>query len=329
MLKLKSIVLFLEDVPTTWIFEYYLNLPAKLYGQDIKMHSIFNKERTPSMCIYYNSEDKQYRFKDFSSGKAGNGAQLVSELFDIPYKAAIRKIINDYSEYLDKGHTEFIIPDKEILIPKSRYKVTEAYPRSWNSLDAEYWIKYGINSSLLNEHNIIPLTKYIMSRTLNNGLEETITIEGYGIYGYYNSKGELCKIYQPNQKNKKFIKVQDYVQGTDQLKTSKCLVICSSLKDVLSFKAMKFKGIDAIAPDSENTMITKEYMQDIMSRYKKIVTLFDDDVAGIKAMKKYEDMYGIPYLHLQMSKDLSDSVKDYGINNVKVVLYHMLKKVIV
>ena len=165
-------------------------------------------------------------------------------------------------------------------------------------------------------------------RRLYDDDEEVFTIERPGIYGYFDNAGNLYKIYQPGQKNKKFIKVKDYVQGTDQLTGSKYLIICSSLKDALAFKAMKFKGIDVIAPDSENSTIPKEYMDQILKRYTKVFTLFDDDIAGIKAMNKYKEKFQIPYLHLQMSKDLSDSVKEYGLASVKTVLYNMLKQAI-
>ena len=327
MLKSKKLIFFIEDVPSTWIFEHYLKLSEKLEGQTVKMHSIFKNERTPSMCVYYSDKEKQYKFKDFSSGYGGNGAALVSIILNIPYGHAVTRIIDDYTKYLEDKELDPVNLGSEVIVSKPRYKVTSATTRSWTTIDAKYWSQFGINSKLLDEHNIRPIQKYTMSRMFDNGTEEVITIERHDIYGYYNQAGDLCKIYQPNQKSKKFIKVRDYVQASDQLKGSKYLIICSSLKDVLSLKAM-FKGIDAIAPDSENSAIPKEYMHDMITRYKKIFTLFDDDVAGIKAMKKYEDQYGIPYLHLQMSKDLSDSVRDYGINNVKVVLYHMLKKAI-
>lgn len=327
MLKSKKVIFFIEDVPSTWIFEHYLNLTEKLTGQGIKMRSIFKQERTPSMCIYYNDADKQYKFKDFSSGKSGNGAALVADMYGLTYAKAIQKIINDYTTYLEDGHIESVSLGDEGIVSKPRYKITSATIRPWNTADASYWVQFGINSKLLDAHNIKPLQRYTMTRMLNDA-EESITIETLGIYGYYDKEGNLCKIYRPGQTTKKFIKVKDYVQASDQLTGSNCLIICSSLKDVLSLKAMKFKGVDAIAPDSENTMIPKEQMHDLMTRYKKIFTLFDDDVAGIKAMHKYEEMYGIPYLHLQMSKDLSDSVRDYGISNVQVVLYNMLKKAI-
>jgi hypothetical protein len=131
------------------------------------------------------------------------------------------------------------------------------------------------------------------------------------------------------QKNKKFIKVNDYIQGSNQLtETNKYLVICSSLKDVMALKAMKFNNIDAVAPDSENSRIPKEIMSAYLERYTTVCTMFDDDVAGIKSMQKYKDDYGIESIHLQMSKDLSDSIRDYGISNVKIVLHPILKKVL-
>ena len=39
-----------DDVNSAWVFEYYLTLPERLTGQDIKIKSVFNpNERTASM----------------------------------------------------------------------------------------------------------------------------------------------------------------------------------------------------------------------------------------------------------------------------------------
>jgi hypothetical protein len=325
MLKLDRPMIFIDDVPSTWIFEHYLKLSEKLTGQTVKILSVFKKERTPSMCLYYNFDDKCYKFKDFSSGLSGNGPSLVSSLYGISYYNAVDKILKDYDQYLKNNN--FLPVDlclKEVSI-KSKYQVSSVVLRKWNTADANYWLKYGINSNLLNAHNVKPIKSYAMTRTLSDNTQEVINIDVHGIYGYYNSKGELCKIYQPHQTKKKFIKVQDYIQGSDQMTNAKYLIITSSLKDLLAFKALGFKGIDAIAPDSENSLIPEDYMNMLKTKYTKIFTMFDDDSAGIKAMNRYEELYQIPCIHVQMSKDLSDSVKDYGIKNVKVVMFHMLK----
>jgi hypothetical protein len=96
----------------------------------------------------------------------------------------------------------------------------------------------------------------------------------------------------------------------------------------MSFKALRFNGVDVIAPDSENTMIPIEYILKLKSKYDKICTLFDNDTAGIKSMKKYELEYDIPSVHLQMEKDLSDSIRDHGLDNTRIVLYPILTKVL-
>jgi DNA primase len=48
--------------------------------------------------------------------------------------------------------------------------------------------------------------------------------------------------------------------------------------------------------------------------------MFDNDTAGVKAMERYHELYGLPSLLLPMEKDLSDSVKKHGQKAVKKVL---------
>lgn len=275
------------------------------------------------MCLYVN-EKGEYMFKDFSSSKGGNGVALVSELFCLAYKDAAMKIKSDYEHYINNEEVPIELVNTEIS-PHSRYKLTSHKTRSWNQADALFWTQFGISSDILNEYNVVPLESYTLSRTDRHGAIETIQIKKQGIYGYFTKDGELYKIYQPGQKTKKFIKIKDYIQGTDQLKNKKYLMICSSLKDAMAFVALGFNNTDVIAPDSENIMISKDIIEDLKSKYIKVFTIMDDDVAGMKSMEKYQEEYGVPYVHLQMSKDLSDSVKDYGKKSVKIVLYNLIK----
>ena len=46
MISTKNIVIDINNVPSYWIFEYFLNLPEKLTGQDIKIKSIETRTRT-------------------------------------------------------------------------------------------------------------------------------------------------------------------------------------------------------------------------------------------------------------------------------------------
>ncbi len=85
-----------------------------------------------------------------------------------------------------------------------------------------------------------------MTKSLNNlpliqtpkGLGEIekvyISELGFLMLRIDNLDGTLYKIYQPKVQKKKFIKVTDYIQGSDQLAGHNHLVITSSLKDILS-----------------------------------------------------------------------------------------------
>jgi hypothetical protein len=153
-----------------------------------------------------------------------------------------------------------------------------------------------------------------------------ITIKHAYIYGYFRSDGELYKIYQPKSKDNKFLKVRSYIQGTDQLKFDKPnLIIASSLKDIMTLSKFGYNA-EYVAPDSENTIIPSGSIAMYKDRYKAICTLFDFDEAGIRSADKYKKLYGLEKVILPMSKDISDSVRDHGIDRVHENLFPLLKE---
>ena len=108
MISTKNLTIHIDSIPSTWVFEHYLDLPEKLAGQDVKITSIFNPaERTPSMCIFVDKVSNQYRYKDFSTGKGGSKIDLIKELYDNvdTYSKAVFKIIEDFNLYVLKHGT--------------------------------------------------------------------------------------------------------------------------------------------------------------------------------------------------------------------------------
>ncbi len=327
MISTKNLISELKDVPAGWPFEYYLGLSEKLDGQDIKIRSVFNtKERTPSMCIFFDPVAKRYNFKDFSSGIGGCSVELVKVYFNIRTRGeAAMKIIEDFNEYvLNNNHN----PIQEYKT-YSRYKVTDYEMRHWTTVDQKYWTKFNIGSRLLEKYNVAPLKYYVMTKEDNDGKESSITIKGLSLYGYFKDDGTLYKVYQPKVSDKKFIKVKNYIQGSDQLKyDKKYLVITSSLKDLMTFERLKLDDAESIAPDSENTLIPESMLKSIIPKYEKIFVLFDNDEAGIRSMKRYKEKYNFDYVVLDMEKDLSDSIKVHGLTKTREVLLPLLKKLI-
>jgi hypothetical protein len=318
MISTKILIPDIKSVPVTWVFEHYCKLDQKLTGQDIKIKSVFNpSERTPSMCIYFKQEKNRYQYKDFSTDNGGDCIDLVQKMLGIDTRLnTMHKLVRDYNEFVLHNNGGY---DLQVFKQYNKYKIDRYEVRQWNTLDKSYWGKYGIGSRMLEHYNIKPLSSYTMFKE-EDGIYKVLNIEGSNIYGYFKKDSTLVKIYQPKVQKKKFLKVKDYIQGSEQLSGNNSLVIVSSLKDGMCLKKM-YPNIDFLAPDSENTMIKKEYLDSISGNYKNCVILFDNDAAGNIATIKYCSQFNyLKSLYLPFSKDISDSVKDHGYQKIKEYL---------
>ena len=318
MFKVKNLVHDVKDVPASFVFEHFCSLKEKLMGQDVKIKSMFNpKERTPSMCIYVDGQNV-YKFKDFSTGKGGSGIEMVKLLLDLSYHQACKLVVEKYNDYVLHNNGSYDIKEFK---QASKYKVTSYNMRNWSTQDQYFWTQFNIGSRILEAHIVRPLESYCMTKDDNE-----LCIKGLYLYGYFKTDGSLYKIYQPKTLDKKFIKVNSYVQGYEQLKGHSNLLITSSLKDLMSVKSLGLQ-VDVIAPDSENTILKSEVMEELDNKYKNIILLFDYDDAGMEAMNKYKEKYpNIKTAVLPMSKDISDSIKDFGAKEVRNRLVPILDK---
>jgi len=318
MFSTKNLIHQITDVPNTWIFEHYCSLKAPLKGEDVKIKSLFNPlERTPSMCIYVDDKSKSYRFKDFSTGKGGDHVTLVKELYSINYGAAIKTIVADFNDFILHNNGGY---DLQEFKEHAKYKVDKLKFRTWSTQDQYFWTQFNIGSKLLEKYNVRALEYYTMVKE-----DKEIRITGNYIYGYFKADGTIYKLYQPKNKDKKFLKISDFIQGSEQLEGHPVLIIASSLKDIMSLKTLKL-NVDVIAPDSENSIIKKSVIDEYRKKYRTILSLFDNDEAGISAMKKYRDELDIPPILLTMSKDLSDSIRDHGKKAVIQKLVPLINK---
>jgi len=150
MISTKNLELDENNVPSAWVFQYYLDLPERLTGQNVRIHSIFNPgERTPSMWVFVDNGTREYKYKDFSTGNYGNKIDLVKELYNIDFSKAIFKIINDYNKFtLEEGKYSIEVKNH------AKYKVDYCHTREWNKLDQVYWLKFNIGKTLLSKYNV-------------------------------------------------------------------------------------------------------------------------------------------------------------------------------
>jgi len=312
--------LSIRDIPSEWMFEYYLNLDTKLTGQSLKIKSIFNpKDSNPSMNLFYSEQHKNYRFFDFSTGQKGGCLDLISLLNPgVSLEVVYNKVLNDFIN----GNGQDRIAENI----KRTFSVTGFTLRKWNVDDKSFWTQYNISSDILKRFNVIPLGDYTCKKTV--GEEENYwTVSRNLCYGYFTKSGELHKIYSPDS-DMKFLTLKVVVQGLDQLEGKPYLIIGSSQKDIMSIVSMNITNLDVVAPASETTYFNETLIYTLKNSYKKIITLFDNDQPGINAMDRYEKLYGFPKAHLKLSKDLSDSVKEFGVDKTRNELLILLKQII-
>jgi hypothetical protein len=148
-----------------------------------------------------------------------------------------------------------------------------------------------------------------------------------GVYGYFTKDGLLYKIYQPGS-DKKFLKLNQYIQGIDQIEKKRFLVITSSLKDCMAIKSFSMLDIDVIAPDSENTKLPDKFVKKMLSEYEAVVTYMDSDLPGINSMKYYFDKFKIPFCYIPKAKDFSDLVQLCGVTESAKILIPVLDKAV-
>jgi hypothetical protein len=303
--------------------ERILNLEEALEGQSVKIKSIFNKaDNDPSMILFFSDDEQIYRFKDFSSGNYGDAVDIVLELYNLSDRQ------NGYRQILDLFKNDTEIPKYINTASKEIREVNKYTIRKWTNADAAFWKQFGIGGSFLKNYNIKPLGEYTITITKEDGVEEMNFAQNM-CYGYFNNAGELCKIYQPTRKVAKFLKLKEYTQGEEQLTyKARCLIIASSLKDIGAFKALKFNQIELVAPDSENVTITQAQIDKYRQEYEFVFTMFDNDIAGMKAMKHYKELYDISYIYFNVEKDIAECVKQHGVASTKVFLIPILKNAI-
>jgi len=314
----------LSDVPREWVFEHYLKLGERLTGQDIQIKSVFNTaDKNPSLFVFLSRDKGFYYFKDFSTDNSGDGTSLVKAMYDLTTRGeAAHMIIEDYnSEVLSN-------PDayrERIMKIQERYEIVGIKPRKWTIIDSTYWKAYQVGSSGLAFRKVVPISEYTMCRPDDPTSE--FVVKGSQIYGFFTEEKKLYKIYQPLSGHRKYLKVKPYVQGSGQLQGDRpYLVICSGLKDMMTFDTLNVSNAECIAPDSENIIIPEAQINEYKKTYQGICTLFDNDQAGIRSMDKYQEIYGIPKAHLKVEKDLAECVKEHGIKNTRIFLFPILTK---
>ncbi len=303
---------------------YYLGIPVKkgLFRSPLRN----DKHNT---CSYFRGKSGILYFKDFATGQCLNFEGVVQAKYNCNYHAALKIIAEDFGLVKAQGKKPVVVKVQPKFEEKSQTFI-QVEVKDFSEAELKWWNQYGITKDILNRFHV-----YSCKTVFLNGSIFAQSAQHFPIFGYYFGKKENIeqwRIYMPkNQKNGyKFIGNcrADLIQGFKQLPSSgKLCIITKSLKDCMTLWGY---NIPAIAPCSENLFVSDKVLENLKARFKYIVIIYDTDIAGISNMRKIKKQhpelayYFIPRKY--NSKDISDAVKNMGIDKVKSLIIENIRK---
>lgn len=305
------------------LYERYLGISG---GLNLKKayRSPFNRDSSPSLRFIV--KDNTLLWKCFSSNKSGDVYSLIGELYSVDsFTEILLKIATDFGliPFIQAGDFKRITPLNTQYIETLPADI-KVVVRDFNEEDLAYWLQYEITKADLDFFNV----KAVQESWLNGRLYRKHQA-GNPHFRYLNKN--KYKLYWPLEKDKQRKWLcntnADSVFNADKLDFNLDLcVITSSMKDVIVMYKMGY--INCICANSETTLFSKKIMDFLKLKFPRIITLLNNDKAGIAAMEKYKELYGVDMFVIGdffAEKDPSDFLKVYDKDFSTDYFHHYIK----
>lgn len=293
---------------------------AKYIGQfkvGMIYNSPFRKDKNPSFGIYYSKRTKQLLFKDHGTGECGNVIKFVS-LFT--GKTEYNDILSDIVDKLNITNNTKLVSSKQYIQPTET--VIGVVRQEFTDVDINYWKQFNISINTLKKFNVNSIKYYLCNGIVKGTYKRENPMYAYKVYNNFKIYRPLADKYTKWRNN-----LTDYdIQGYEQLpQKGDILFITKSMKDVMCLHEM---GIPAVSPSSESTFLPKDVLEQLKTRFKRIIILFDRDVAGVKRSRKLSQETGLEAMFINKkfkAKDVSDAVKANSFEEIKNWLNETIK----
>lgn len=275
--------------------------------------SEFYNDTRPSCRIFITSTNNLL-YKDFGTGECLSCWTYIQKKYNCNLAEAANIVANDFNIVKTnvKVEPKIIVANDNINLPKQVKKsLIEIVSQPWTIIDYNYWSQYKIPLELLDTYNVYSCKTVYLHK------DDKTTVFNYNkhnpIYAYkFEHEGNYSyKIYFPlADRGYKWINNCDnsIIQGYNQLSNSKPIILTKSLKDVICYKLI---GYNAIALQSEVSKLPKDF---------NVIVNYDNDEQGIKSTNKLVEEYGFDHFYIDDYKDLSDYIKNNGIEAAKKMI---------
>lgn len=311
-----------DNITLDWILskvtEY--DIYAKYIGQfkvGMIYNSPFRKDKNPSFGIYYSKRTKQLLFKDHGTGECGNVIKFVS-LFT--GKTEYNDILSNIVDKLNITNNTKLVSSKQYIPPTET--VIGVVRQEFTDVDINYWKQFNISINTLKKFNVNSIKYYLCNGIVKGTYKRENPMYAYKVYNNFKIYRPLADKYTKWRNN-----LTDYdIQGYEQLpQKGDILFITKSMKDVMCLHEM---GYPAVSPSSESTFLPKDVLEQLKTRFKRIIILFDRDTSGVKRSRKLSRETGLEAMFINKkfkAKDVSDAVKANSFEEIKNWLNETIK----
>lgn len=296
---------------------FSFHLPGYTLGVG-NTNSPFRNDRLPSLKVYWKSG--KWRFIDFGdSNYKGDCIDFVRRYYNLDFNSAVEKIVNDFNSNIPSRKMDSHCL-KKISRKDSKPVELDVKSRLYTFEEIEWWNKFKITKDILDKYRVSAV-KYLFIN------KKPILAQPFTFAFKEEFKEEVSyKLYQPKNLENKWLNNHSFkvLQGFAQLPTTgELLIVTKSLKDVMCLYSL---GYNAIAPQSENSFVKKNVLEDLKQRFKSIIIWYDNDVAGIREGEKFSKQFNLPYIYIPIGepKDISDYYFKYKEEQTKQLLKQLI-----
>jgi len=304
------------------IFRHYLGLEIQTTRH---FCNPLRQDNRPT-CNFWYSNGRLY-FRDYAKTGPLDCFALVEEIYNCNFYKACVHIADDMN--LREDETENTARKTEVDFQSAWKNVQESQSRT--KIEVRRAPMTEGNKDYLKSHGVLPSSakKYRCTGIDHLWLRgehcwmrkpEDPALAYY--FGTDDDGIQQWKIYFYKRDENRFLCNTSVIQGWEQLPPDGDLVVITkSLKDVMTLDSM---GITAIAPQTESYPPTDETIEELKSRFSKVVSLYDFEYAGVRTANTLKRKHNVEPFFLTDgrfgsrdfgAKDISDYVKDYGRQN--------------
>lgn len=280
----KTFVNTIEDLYAKIAQEEIFKLVFNEYPSlEKKYCSPFRKDNSPA--CYFQWYNQRLIFVDWGSDKMHiDGVQAVIKYFNLPTIAVAIRFIQE------QIGNKITIPVRQQLYqqPKKEKQVTSMLPRKreFELRDHLYWKRFGITKEQLLEDHVYPISSVDIKK--HNVWKR---LHFYDIAYCYELDLDIYKIYRPLTKSKyKWLSNvnKNNIGSFDSLRfESDTLIITKSYKDC---RVIRNLGYESVWFQNEGMIPDQFLLSLLIVKYKRIVILYDNDVAGRTAAQQLSNV---------------------------------------